>query len=208
MPKPNSKSSATSQTAGRGQNQLRIIAGEWRGRKLSFPDGEGLRPTGDRLRETLFNWLAYSVSGAKVLDLFAGSGALGFEALSRGAASAVFLDTYTPVVRQLRQNLEVLKCTQAEVHQTDALSWLSQSKAPASPFNLIFLDPPFGKGLLAPVCATLEQKGWLADDAWIYLEAEKDLALSDIPSSWQLRKEKKAGQVICRLYRRDSAPIE
>lgn len=205
MPKPNAKPTTANKVAGRGQNQLRIIAGEWRGRKLSFPDGEGLRPTGDRLRETLFNWLAYSVSGAQVLDLFAGSGALGFEALSRGAGSAVFLDTHPLVVRQLRQNLQVLNCNQAEVHQTDALSWLSQA---SKPFNLVFLDPPFGKGLLAPVCTALEQKGWLAEDAWIYLEAEKDLALSDIPSTWQLRKEKKAGQVVCRLYRREATSVE
>lgn len=205
MPKPSVKSTTANKGVGRGQNQLRIIAGEWRGRKLSFPDGDGLRPTGDRLRETLFNWLAYSVSGAKVLDLFAGSGALGFEALSRGAASAVFLDTYSPVVRQLRQNLGVLNCSHAEVHQADALSWLAQ---PAQPFDLVFLDPPFGKGLLAPVCSALEQNGWLTDEAWIYLEAEKDLVLTDIPSTWQLRKEKKAGQVVCRLYRRDGAPID
>lgn len=194
--------SARSAASSAGRNQLRIISGEWRGRKLPFPDGEGLRPTGDRMRETLFNWLSFDLYSRRVLDLFAGSGALGLEALSRGAKSAVFLDNHPGVVRQMRENLQTLKCDQAEVFQGEALSWIATHE---DRFDLIFLDPPFGKGLLAPVCQGLEQQKRLNDGALIYLEAEKGFDFAEIPVSWQLQKEKKAGQVICRLYRRVEA---
>ncbi len=183
-----------------GKNQLRIISGEWRGRKLPFPDGEGLRPTGDRMRETLFNWLSFDLYGRRVLDLFAGSGALGLEALSRGAKNAVFLDNHPGVVRQMKENLQTLKCERAEVFQGEALTWLT---AYDEKFDLIFLDPPFGKGLLAPVCQQLEQLQRLADGALIYLEAEKGFDFTEIPACWLVEKEKKSGQVICRLYRRE-----
>ncbi|WP_028302996.1 16S rRNA (guanine(966)-N(2))-methyltransferase RsmD [Oceanospirillum maris] len=194
-----SSSSVTGKKTASGKNQLRIVGGEWRGRKLPFPDGEGLRPTGDRMRETLFNWLNFELFGRRVLDLFAGSGALGLEALSRGAKSAVFLDNHSGVIRQIRENLTTLKCENADVAQGDALSWIaSQHDA----FDLIFLDPPFGKGLLAPVCQALDAQGVINDRALIYLEAEKHFDFSDIPLDWQLKKEKRAGQVICRLYQR------
>ncbi len=188
--------------ASAGRNQLRIIAGEWRGRKLPFPDGEGLRPTGDRMRETLFNWLSFDLYGRRVLDLFAGSGALGLEALSRGVKSAVFLDNHPGVVRQMRENLTTLKCPQAEVFQGEALSWIASHE---DVFDLVFLDPPFGKGLLGPVCQKLETEKRLSDGALVYLEAEKGFDFAEIPTSWVLEKEKKAGQVICRLYRKAGA---
>lgn len=187
-----------------GHNQLRIIGGDWRGRKLPFPDGEGLRPTGDRMREMLFNWLSFDLHGRRVLDLFAGSGALGLEALSRGAKSAIFLDTHPGVVRQMRDNLQTLKCDQAVVVQGDALNWLATGY---DVFDLVFLDPPFGKDLLAPVCEQLERCGRLSDGALIYLEAEKGFDFARIPSGWQALKEKQAGQVSCRLYRRAEAAV-
>lgn len=193
-------SSAKPSKTGAGRNELRIIAGEWRGRKLPFPDGQGLRPTGDRLRETLFNWLSFSIHGAQVLDLFTGSGALGLEALSRGAKGATFLDTHSGVVRQMRDNLNTLNCQSAEVVQMDALQWLKQSSDQC--FDLVFLDPPFGQDLLLPACQQLEQLDWLTESAWIYMEAEKGLALDQVPDNWHLHREKKIGQVICRLYQR------
>ena len=183
-----------------GRNQLRIIAGEWRGRKLPFPDGQGLRPTGDRLRETLFNWLSFSIYGSRVLDLFAGSGALGLEALSRGAKQATFLDTHPGVIRQMQENLATLRCDQAEVLQADALKWLQHN--PGKEFDLVFLDPPFGQEMLITACQQLEEQGWLAESAYIYLEAEKDLQLTQLPTNWQLCKEKQTGQVSCCLYQR------
>lgn len=200
MPRSRRSSSPSSSGKPAGRNQLRIIAGEWRGRKLPFPDGEGLRPTGDRMRETLFNWLSFDLYGRRVLDLFAGSGALGLEALSRGAKSAVFLDNHPGVIRQMRENLITLGCGQAEVFQGEALSWISGHE---DLFDLVFLDPPFGKGLLGPVCRELEEKRRLSDGALVYLEAEKGFDFSELPLGWQLEKEKKAGQVICRLYRRE-----
>lgn len=194
--KPGKPAASANRRNGRS-NQLRIIGGDWRGRKLPFPDGEGLRPTGDRMREVLFNWLSFELYGRRVLDLFAGSGALGLEALSRGAKQAVFLDTHPGVVRQIRENLLALSCTTAEVVQADALSWLDQSQ---QGFDLVFLDPPFGQGLLSPVCHALQRSACLNEGALIYLEAEKGFDFNGMPEHWQLQKEKRSGQVICRLY--------
>ena len=180
-------------------NQVRIIAGQWRGRRLEFPNLPGLRPTPDRVRETLFNWLAPALPGARCLDLFAGSGALGLEALSRGAAEVVFVERQPLAIRALRDNLARLKAGNARVELADALAWLRQ---PATPFEIVFLDPPFEQGLLEPVCAALEQHGWLADAAWIYLEAETALERLPLPASWTIHREKIAGAVSYRLARR------
>ena len=177
-------------------NQLRIIGGRWRGRRLLFPDVEGLRPTPDRVRETLFNWLAPSIEGARCLDLFAGSGALGIEALSRGAAEVVLVERQPRAVRQLRQNLAQLGAAAAQVISADVLVWLG---GPSRPFDVVFLDPPFGTGLLAPVCMALEQKGWLANGARIYLEAARDTPKLELPENWQVVRDKTAGQVSYRL---------
>jgi 16S rRNA (guanine966-N2)-methyltransferase len=182
-------------------NQLRIIGGRWRGRRLRFPDIEGLRPTPDRVRETLFNWLAPLIEGARCLDLFAGSGALGIEALSRGAAEVVFVERQPLAVRQLRQNLAQLGQASAQVIQADALVWLGgQSR----PFDVVFLDPPFDANRLVPVCAALERGGWLADGARIYLEAARDVRTLELPENWQLTREKTAGQVSYRLAVRNA----
>ncbi|HOB61120.1 MAG TPA: 16S rRNA (guanine(966)-N(2))-methyltransferase RsmD [Candidatus Competibacteraceae bacterium] len=180
-------------------SQLRIIAGQWRTRQLEFPDLPGLRPTPDRVRETLFNWLAPVLPGARCLDLFAGSGALGIEALSRGAAEVVLVEQHPVAVRALHANLARLQAAHAQVEMADALTWLRQ---PATPFDIVLLDPPFGQGLLEPVCAALEAGGWLADSSWIYLEAERDHTKLPLPTHWTLYREKVAGMVSYRLARR------
>lgn len=176
--------------------QIRIIGGQWRGRKLPVPNSPGLRPTTDRVRETLFNWLAPVIQGARCLDCFAGSGALGLEALSRYAGSATLLEFERPVAQQLEKNLALLQGKGTVVH-TNTLSWLAGN---GQPFDVVFLDPPFRKGLLAETVTLLEQQGWLADEAWIYVEAEAESAAADVPANWQLHREKVAGQVAYRLY--------
>jgi 16S rRNA (guanine966-N2)-methyltransferase len=185
------------------RNQLRIIGGEWRGRKLAFADAEGLRPTGDRIRETLFNWLAPYLPGARCLDLFAGSGALGLEAASRGAARVVMLDTAPAVVRLLREHGATLRASGVEVLQADALQYLG---GPAEPYDIVFLDPPFRQGLLQPCCERLATHGWLAPRAWIYLEAERELGEPALPEGWTLHRSNAAGEVGYYLATRNTAP--
>jgi len=182
-----------------GAGQIRIIGGQWRGRKLPVPDSAGLRPTTDRVRETLFNWLAPDIQDARCLDCFAGSGALGLEALSRYAASATLLELERTVAQQLSQNLQTLRATQAKVVQTNTLQWLSQ---PGEPFDVVFVDPPFRKGLLQETLTLLEQNGWLADEALIYVESEVENGTPVAPANWDLYREKIAGQVAYRLYQR------
>jgi len=182
------------------ENTLRIIGGQWRGRKLPFADLEGLRPTPDRVRETLFNWLQPIIHGARCLDLFAGSGALGLEALSRGAARVTLVDQSHQVTRQLQQNCQTLKTDQAEIVCQSALSLLD-SQAP-QPFGVIFIDPPYHKNLVAPTCQLLEQNGWLAANTLIYLEVEKELTTLPVPQNWELLRSKQAGQVSYHLLRR------
>lgn len=180
---------------GGGRQQLRIIGGQWRGRKLCFPDEEGLRPSPDRIRETLFNWLQPVIAGARCLDLFAGSGALGFEALSRGAAEVVFVDRNRRVVEQLKANVALLKAEGAQVLQADGLQYL---KGPARPFDVIFLDPPFRQALLAP-CIEGLQGGWLDARSLIYIETERELAEPPLPAGWALHRSKQAGQIAYHL---------
>lgn len=188
--------------AAKGNNgQIRLIAGQFRGRKLPVQDLTGLRPTTDRVRETLFNWLQGHLQGAQVLDCFAGAGALGFEALSRYAAALVLVEKEHRVAQQLTANLERLQA-QAEVIQADALQWLQ--KAPARAMDVVFVDPPFGQQLAAPALALLEQQGWLADDAFIYVETEQGLTLT-VPGNWRLHRQLNAGQVQARLYQRQES---
>ena len=181
--------------------QLRIIGGQWRGRKLSFPDVEGLRPTGDRVRETLFNWLAPEIQGARCLDLFAGSGALGFEALSRGAESAMFIECHAKASAQLRIHLKTLSADNGRVLHEDVLSVLRQGNS-HEPYHIVFIDPPFSLNLWQAVIGMLEQGNWLADDATIYVESGRE-SLYQAPINWQLHREKHAGQVCYRLYYRE-----
>ena len=186
-----------------GQGQLRIIGGQWRSRQFDFPMAHGLRPTPNRVRETLFNWLAPYVEGAKVLDVFAGSGALFLEALSRGAGSALALDLNSAAINSLRGHLLTLRCDNGQLLQTDALRHLEQQ--PATPFDLVFLDPPFSQGLLLPACTLLEEKGWLATDAWVYTESENPPSSLGLPGNWRLHREQKAGQVYYALWERSAA---
>ncbi|MEH6578110.1 MAG: 16S rRNA (guanine(966)-N(2))-methyltransferase RsmD [Amphritea sp.] len=194
------------QKIGAGKQQLRIIGGEWRGRKLSFPEIEGLRPTPDRVRETLFNWLAAYIPGARCLDLFTGSGALGFEALSRGALNVTLVDNSPEVLHQLRQNIQTLKTQRAELIGTSALQWLEgRNNDLESHFDVVFMDPPFHQDLTPLCCQLLEQKNLLADNAMIYVETESELTELAVPANWTLHREKQAGQVTYRLYLRESA---
>ena len=178
---------------------MRIIAGQWRGRKLSFPDARGLRPTPDRIRETLFNWLQPVLPGARCLDLFAGSGALGFEAASRGAAQVVMVESERDVVRALQESAKLLSASPVQICRQDAASYLA---AGSGPFDVVFLDPPFSSpALLMQSIAGLSTPGWLAAGAWIYIETPSNIAEPALPENWTLEKQKKAGQVACRLYR-------
>jgi len=180
-----------------GKQQLRIIGGQWRGRQLTFTSAEGLRPTGDRIRETLFNWLMPDLPGAHCLDAFSGSGALGLEALSRGAKSAVLIEMNKTAAHQIRENLSLLGCEQAKVERSSSLLWLARQ--PVEPFDVVFLDPPFQQDLWAEAIDLLERREWLNEGAAIYIETPKHLIL-EIPLSWNLHREKHAGDVSYRLY--------
>jgi 16S rRNA (guanine966-N2)-methyltransferase len=173
--------------------RLRIVAGNWRSRLLDIADVPGLRPTSTRIRETLFNWLAPGLPGARCLDLCAGTGALGLEALSRGAASAVFVERSVIATRMLRANIATLQATSAEVLQMDALDF-SQAQASA-PFDLVFLDPPFAADMLNDLCRLLSDRKLLASNARIYLEQDRDRPEPELPEGWQVLKNKTAGNV-------------
>ncbi len=182
---------------------VRIIGGEWRSRKLEFPEIQGLRPTPDRVRETLFNWLQTVTPGAHCLDLFSGSGALAFEALSRGASQATLVDASPQVCRSLKTNLHALKAQNAEVIEGDAVRWLeSQPVDQAARFDLVFLDPPFRQDLVRLIAELLESRNLLAPNALIYVETEKELGNPELPDNWSVYREKSAGQVSYRLYNR------
>ncbi len=187
-------------TPGSSAGSLRIVAGKLRGSRLAVPDIEGLRPTSDRVRETLFNWLAPVVGGARCLDLYAGTGALGIEALSRGAASCVFVERERDLCEQLRQNLARLRVADARVVNDDAQGFLA-TPAPADAFDLVFLDPPFAANLWAAAAQRLEQAGWLRAAAHVYVEAPADTVFEP-PASWALHREGQAGAVRFALYRR------
>ncbi len=182
---------------------LRVIAGTWRGRTWRFPEGD-IRPTPDRVRETLFNWLAPDITGARCLDLFAGSGALGLEALSRGAARAVFVEKSARAAQDLKQTLALWggeRAAAAQIHVGDATTYL---RGPPEHFSGVFLDPPFAAGLLGQVAARLETAGWLAPGAWIYAECPAREGLPALPSNWIVSRTGRAGEVGYHLLRRPS----
>ncbi len=180
--------------------QLRIIGGRWRGRRLPVPQAPGLRPTPDRVRETLFNWLAPYLEGSSCLDLFAGSGALCLEALSRGAAHAVLVEKATHVAATLKQNIDTLKATGAEVRNLDALAYL---EGPVAPVDILFLDPPFAAADLIGRCAEIvEARGWVKPGGFVYIEAPSQLKNLPLPPTWELVRSKIAGQVGYHLARR------
>lgn len=173
------------------RNTLRIIGGEWRSRKLAFPDNPKIRPTPDRVRETLFNWLQNDVHGSRCLDLFAGSGALGLEALSRGAIHCTFIENDTASVNQLKDNLSILKCNKADVIFSDTISYLENTN---TPYDLVFLDPPFDANLWQNCLDYLRQNHLLTPKAKIYMESGSKQSL-ELDSHWRIIKEKTAGDV-------------
>jgi 16S rRNA (guanine966-N2)-methyltransferase len=177
--------------------QVRIIAGHLRGSKLPVADRPGLRPTSDRVRETLFNWLQPMLPGARVLDLFAGTGALGFEATSRGAGDVVLVERDPALADGLRAQAQRLHVEAMRVHTADALGWLRSG--PARPFDLVFLDPPFDAGLWTPAAAALTA-GWLAADAWIYVETPPG-ADPELPAHWRPHRSGRTRDVVYGLWR-------
>lgn len=173
------------------RNTFRIIAGEWRGRRLAFQPGPGVRPTPDRVRETLFNWLQPVISGASCLDLFAGSGALGLEALSRGAGKVTFVERSPAVAEGLRTQLARLAAT-AQVHTLDAFAFLSRN---TDTFDIVFLDPPFGKRLIPEAFSKLLTSGTLRPGARVYIEAAPGEIDEALPDGWRFVRQARAGQV-------------
>ena len=178
--------------------ELRIIGGAWRSRRLMFSASAGLRPTPDRVRETVFNWLMPVLPGASCLDLFAGSGAFGLEALSRGAGRAVLVDKHAEVIENLHENRARLKAETAEIVHADALQWLRSS---AESFDIVFLDPPYASGLLGPCMELLDTQGGVRPNGLVYLEVSSG-ELPPLPASWKLLRSKTAGLVGYHLARK------
>jgi 16S rRNA (guanine966-N2)-methyltransferase len=186
-----------------GKNELRIIGGAWRSRKIQFPDAPGLRPTPGRVRETLFNWLGQDLTGLSCLDLFAGSGALGFEAASRGAKRVVMVEQAPAVCLALQRSVTALQATdRVQVIQQPVLAYLETAN---QLFDIVFMDPPFRQALPVQVCLVLEARERLAASARIYIESERDALLSGLPENWEVLRHKQAGDVAYALFRRHAA---
>ena len=176
---------------------LKIIGGQWRSRQIDVLDADGLRPTPNRVRETLFNWLQADIFNSRCLDLFAGSGALSFEAASRGAKNVVQIENNLAACTALKANAQKLDATNVHMVQSDTLAYLA--KTPPNQFDVIFIDPPFGLDLVLQSCELLKKNLWLAPYAKIYIETETTLKL-ELPESWQLLKSKVAGEVAYSLF--------
>jgi 16S rRNA (guanine966-N2)-methyltransferase len=190
-------------TTGKPQSgRLRIVAGKWRSRLLRIADVPGLRPSSERIRETLFNWLTPRIHGAHCLDLFAGTGALGLEALSRGAKRAVFVETSERAVRALNDNIKTLDATGAVVLQSDAMEYLEREHS--EKFDLVFLDPPFAANLIEESCGRLAERQILAEGAHIYLEQPRNRPEPDLPAGWHMLKNKTAGNVRYMLVQQEA----
>ena len=189
----------TESSASGSRNSVRIIGGGWRGRRVSFPDIPGLRPTPDRVRETLFNWLQERIAGARCLDLFAGSGALGLEALSRGAKELVFVEQAVAAARALQEQLiRFGGQARAQVAEMGAARYL---RSVPQAFDIVFLDPPFGRDALAEYVPMLDEGQWLKPGSLVYLENEKRAGVPPLPAHWQVLKSKSAGEVGYHLAR-------
>ena len=173
--------------------RVRIVAGKWRGRFLPVADLPELRPTSERIRETLFNWLAPRIEGSRCLDLFAGTGVLGLEALSRGAAEVVLVERSTEATGVLRASIKLLNAGGASVHAGDAITYLGRQQP--VPMDIVFLDPPFAVESIGEVCALLNERSWLAPGAWVYVEQDARRPGYELPDGWTVRREKKAGNV-------------
>lgn len=181
----------------KGKNQLRIIGGEWKRRILPFASVDGLRPTPDRVRETLFNWLMWDVQNAQVLDLCTGSGALSFEALSRGAAHVVMIEPNHSQAKFLKENIQLLKSSNCQLLLTTAQKALATLK---TDFDLVFLDPPYSLDLWQELALLVDPR--IKDRGYIYVEADRDFSHLQLPSSWQLIKDTKAGAVRAGLFKK------
>lgn len=182
---------------------IRIIGGKWRGRKLPVLDHNGLRPTTDRVKETLFNWLMPIIHDASCLDCFAGSGSLGLEALSRGAKQVILIEKNRAVAQQLEKNVQLLQASNIQVSNCDTLDWLA--KDADQQFDLVFIDPPFHQQLVGLTIQSLENNRWLNSGAHIYIETEKNGLLNNqLPSNWRLHREKTTGQVHSYLFIRET----
>lgn len=182
------------------KNNVRIIGGDLRSRKINFPSANGLRPTSDRVRETLFNWLQFDIAGSYCLDLFAGSGALGFECLSRGASSVTFIEVNKVAANAIKENLQTLDQFNGNIVCGNALDWLRQANVNSKKFNIVFLDPPFAMDTISETSKYLVDNQWLDIGCKIYIESDSEIDSSMIPSQWREIKKKKAGQVHFKLY--------
>jgi len=187
----------------RAQQTLRIIGGEHRGRTYPFVSADGLRPTTDRVKETLFNWLQLWTSGARVLDLYAGSGSLSWEAWSREALEVVAIERNPSAVRELKSVKQHLKANSVRLIEGDCQSILLSQNSD-KPYDIVFIDPPFADEHWVNVLDLLESRGCLAKNAWVYIEQPIKTPVPPVPENWRLHREKKAGQVMARLYQRDN----
>jgi 16S rRNA (guanine966-N2)-methyltransferase len=182
------------------RSSVRIIGGSLRKSKLDFPEVAGLRPTAEKTRETLFNWIRNEVQGEYCLDLFAGSGALGVEAFSRGAEGVVFVEVNAAASGAILQNVERLNICNAEINCIDVCQWIGQQKNPLRQFGLVFLDPPFADNLISKVCRQLANSRLLKRPCRIYVESGTPLDAEEMPASWSMLKSKRAGSVAYYLY--------
>ncbi len=172
---------------------VRIIGGKWRGRKISFAGSETLRPSPSRIRETLFNWLQPDIAGARVLEPFAGSGVLSFEALSRGASHVTLLDIDPRTTSALAQTVAALGCeTASTIRRASATEWLA---ACDQHFDIVLLDPPFGAGLITPICRQLDKRNIISTRGLVYIETEAPISAAELPAGWTLTRQKRAASV-------------
>ena len=204
MPRKKAKTASRTPAAREGRLLLRIIGGEWRARKIHFPPVASIRPTPDRVRETVFNWLQSDIAGSRCLDLYSGSGALGLEALSRGASRVVFVDVDPEITRHIARTLDELKCERGEVVSSAAERYLG---GPPEPFDIVFVDPPYAAHALADTCRRLDAGGWLRRGGLAYLEDAAAAGPPELPPGWTLLRSKRAGEVGYHLARRELQPV-
>ena len=197
---PSAKQTTVSRSASKS-NSIRIIGGQWRGRKLDVLDADGLRPTLDRIRETLFNWLMHDIYGANCLDLFAGSGALGLEALSREAKFTQFVERESRNAAQISKHFKTLNCENAQVYAGDAAHWMQQHAN--QQFDVVFIDPPFSANVWQETFEQLDSSQLLANNAKIYVEAPKDAKFT-IPDAWHVHRDKTFGTIRAMLCLKDT----
>ena len=181
------------------KNFVRIISGKYKSRKITFPDRPEIRPTGNRIRESLFNWIQADIVNSRCLDLFSGSGALGIEALSRGAETTTFIESDFETANCLEKNLRILNAENGVVVRADAMSWLESQKN-IEPFGFVFLDPPFKKNILLDCISLLESNYMIPNNGIIYIETETEINLEQLPLTWRLKQKKQAGRVSYCLY--------